>query len=175
MVLSTCSSTSTEAIDYTWAGPNGFTSSLQNPSITNSTPSMAGVYTVAVTVDGICKVTATTNVIINCLANPLANSNSPICVGNTLSLSASGGNTYAWSGPNSFASTQQNPTISNAQTVAQGVYTVTLTGVNCTTTVTTNVVINALPVADAGIDKTLTCATKSVSIGSDGIIPRCNI
>jgi len=155
-------STATGAIDYSWEGPNGFTSSLQNPSIANSIPSMTGVYTVAVTVDGICKVTATTNVIINCLTNPLASSNTPICVGNTLSLSASGGNSYAWSGPNSFTSTQQNPTINNAQTIAQGVFTVTLTGVNCTTTVTTNVVINALPVADAGTNKTLTCATKSV-------------
>lgn len=161
----------TGAIDYAWAGPNGFTSSLQNPNITNSTPLMEGVYTVAVTVDGICKATATTNVIISCLVNPTANSNAPICVGGTLNLSASGGNSYVWSGPNNFTSTQQNPRIFNTLANSQGIYTVTLTGVGCTTTVTTNVVINALPVAEAGIDKTITCTTTSVQIGSDAVIP----
>ncbi len=34
---------------YSWTGPNGFTSSLQNPTITGVTPAASGTYTVVVT------------------------------------------------------------------------------------------------------------------------------
>ncbi|WP_162628116.1 choice-of-anchor Q domain-containing protein [Arcticibacterium luteifluviistationis] len=50
---------------YSWAGPNGFTSTLVNPSISNASPAKAGIYTVTVT-KGSCTGTATTDVIINC-------------------------------------------------------------------------------------------------------------
>src|SRR5258708_2376385 len=49
-----------------------------------------------------------------------ASSNSPICVGQTIHLSSSGGTTYTWSGPNSFSSTLQNPSITNATTANAG-------------------------------------------------------
>jgi hypothetical protein len=38
---------------YAWTGPNGFTSSIQSPVISNITSSAAGTYTVAVTLDSI--------------------------------------------------------------------------------------------------------------------------
>jgi len=55
-------------------------------------------------------------------------SNSPsIAVGGTLELSASGGVSYSWTGPNGFTSSQQNPIINNITTNAAGLYTVTVT------------------------------------------------
>jgi hypothetical protein len=42
-----------------------------------------------------------------------ASSNSPVCLGKTLTLTASGGTKYQWSGPNGFSSTLQNPVIEN--------------------------------------------------------------
>jgi membrane carboxypeptidase/penicillin-binding protein PbpC len=45
----------------------------------------------------------------------------------TISLSASGGNTYRWTGPNNFTSTQQNPQIVNAKVGNSGEYKVTVT------------------------------------------------
>jgi len=37
---------------YSWTGPNGFTSSLQNPSIPNATTAASGTYSVTLTVSG---------------------------------------------------------------------------------------------------------------------------
>jgi hypothetical protein len=51
-------------------------------------------------------------------------SNAPLC-GNanlTLELTATGGTTYAWKGPNSFTSTQQKPNIKNVNWKNRGVY-----------------------------------------------------
>lgn len=63
-------------------------------------------------------------------------SNSPVCVGGTLNLnSAQAGNNYAWSGPNSFASNQRNPTIPSVTLAANGVYTLIVDGVSYTANV----------------------------------------
>lgn len=48
---------------YTWAGPNGFTSSLQSPTVLNP-----GVYTVTVTASNFCTATATASVTQNTTA-----------------------------------------------------------------------------------------------------------
>ncbi|MCP9764335.1 PKD-like domain-containing protein, partial [Lacihabitans soyangensis] len=53
---------------YSWAGPNGFSSSSQNPSISNASTAAAGIYTLSVTVSG-CTNTYTTN--ISVVANPV--------------------------------------------------------------------------------------------------------
>ncbi len=78
-------------------------------------------------------------------------SNSPICAGSTLNLNATatGGTvTYAWSGPNGFSSTVQNPSLSNATVAATGTYTVTASnGCGTNATGTTAVVVNAAPSA----------------------------
>ncbi|AWV99231.1 3-coathanger stack domain-containing protein [Arcticibacterium luteifluviistationis] len=50
---------------YLWTGPDGFTSSSINPSISKASPAKAGIYTVTVNT-GVCTGTATTNVIISC-------------------------------------------------------------------------------------------------------------
>lgn len=57
-------------------------------------------------------------------------SNAPICVGDTLKLFGNSvtGASYSWTGPNSFTSSIQNPTILNAQTANAGFYSLTVTG-----------------------------------------------
>jgi hypothetical protein len=51
---------------YAWAGPNGYTSISQNPSIMAATTAMSGTYTVTVTSSGTCTATATTSINISC-------------------------------------------------------------------------------------------------------------
>src|SRR5690606_15273433 len=50
---------------YNWWGPNTFTSTTQNNSITNVTLAAAGTYNLAVTVNGCISDTATATVVIN--------------------------------------------------------------------------------------------------------------
>ncbi|MBD0257492.1 MAG: SprB repeat-containing protein, partial [Cytophagales bacterium] len=58
----------------------------------------------------------------------------PVCAGGTITLTAStvAGATYAWTGPNGFTSSQQNPTVPNATAAAGGTYSVTVTANGCT-------------------------------------------
>src|SRR5205085_2184896 len=104
---------------YSWTGPNGFTSTLQNPTRANATTADTGTYSVTITVSGCTSAAGPTNVVVNPTpATPAASNGGPYCVGATISLStpAVAGATYAWTGPNGFTSTLQNPTRSNATT-----------------------------------------------------------
>lgn len=86
------------------------------------------------------------------ISNPKISSNSPICIGNTLELKASGGTNYVWKGPNGFTSTDQNPIILNATTVNNGEYSCTITGTDsCDDTKKISILIQdtPLPSADA--------------------------
>ncbi len=139
---------------YSWSGPNGFTSSSQNPTVSGSaTTAMSGTYTITVTNSSGCTNTTTTSVSVNTLPVPSASNNSPICEGNSLTISGlpNSMTNYSWSGPNGFTSTSQNPTVSgSATTTMSGIYTLTITdGNGCTNTSTTSVTVNASPVAVA--------------------------
>lgn len=89
---------------YSWTGPNGFTSSLQNPTIPNATAAVSGVYSVVRTASGCSSAPATTTVN---QPPPLSLSETHTNVschsGNTgaIDLSVSGGTepyTYSWTG-----------------------------------------------------------------------------
>ena len=72
---------------YSWTGPNGFTSLLQNPSVSANAPlTMAGVYSLAVTNASGCSKTTTTTVIVNASPVATASNNGPVCVGSALIL-----------------------------------------------------------------------------------------
>ncbi|MCS6904821.1 MAG: hypothetical protein NZ576_05485, partial [Bacteroidia bacterium] len=118
---------------YEWQGPNGFISPFQRPFIQTTTLLNAGVYTVTVTKPGCPPVSKTTNVEIIPRPDVIASSNSPVCDGEILRLSATNvsGATYRWAGPNGFTSTQQNPSIQNVNIAASGNYSVTVTVPGC--------------------------------------------
>ncbi len=144
--------TSGGGVSYDWTGPGGYnTLNTQNPTIVAAPIAAAGVYTVTVTDGNGCVSSATTTVIINPNLVFTAASNSAICEGIQLDLTAQniGGATYNWTGPNGFvAINQQNPSIVNATPLATGTYTVLATnGAGCTGTATVNVLVNPLPTA----------------------------
>ncbi|MCC6600034.1 MAG: hypothetical protein IT223_05090 [Crocinitomicaceae bacterium] len=120
---------------YSWSGPGGFSSTLQNPSISNVTASYNGIFSLIVTVDGCTSNAITTLATVNSTpATPVAGSNSPVCTGAIVTLTASNiiGATYNWTGPNGFTANQQNPSITNANIQNSGVYNVAATINGCT-------------------------------------------
>ncbi|MBL7888863.1 MAG: PKD domain-containing protein [Bacteroidia bacterium] len=128
---------------YSWTGPSTFTSSTQNPTRPSSTTAMVGTYSVTVTQNGCTSLAGTTAVVVNATpAAPTAGSNSPVCVGSTINLTASTltGATYSWTGPASFNSTNQNPTRPSATNGMAGTYSVTATQNGCTSVAGTTIV-----------------------------------
>jgi hypothetical protein len=126
-------------------------------------------YNVTVTNSQGCTASTSTVVVVNPTPVPVVGSNSPICAGTTLNLSATGGGTYSWLGPNSFTSTSGTPSIVAATTAATGTYTVTVTSATggCTATGTTTVTVNAVP--NPAITGTLTvCAPNTTTLTASG-------
>jgi len=140
---------------YSWTGPGGWTSSLQNPTRTGATAAMAGTYTLTVT-NGGCTDDESTSVTVNAKPTATASSNSPVCAGGTIQLSGgpNGMTSYNWTGPGGWTSSLQNPTRTGATTAMAGTYTLTVTNNNgCSDDESTSVTVNAKPLADAGPDR----------------------
>lgn len=89
---------------------------------------------------------------------PPCNNNSPVCVGQTIQLTANAvnGATYHWHGPAGFNSSIQNPTIPNAQLINAGDYylRITVGGQPSPDSSKTTVRVYQ-PVANAGNDTTI--------------------
>lgn len=108
---------------------------------------------------------------------PTAGNNGPICTRQTLNLTASTipGASYAWSGPNGFSSTQQNPSIGNAGVAASGSYSVvaTVAGVSSAAASTTATVrdcqisiVDPAPVTEGSSGSTPVTFSVSLSASS---------
>ncbi len=159
---------------YSWTGPNGFTSTLQNPVITGVTDAAAGAYTLTVTNSAGCTASTTVNVTINTVDQPTAVANTP-CAGTDLILigGPSGMVSYSWTGPNGFTSSEQNPTITGVTAAAAGTYTLTVTNSGGgSASVTVDVIINPLPApAIAGPSPVCQSTGNSTEIYSTAAIP----
>ncbi|MCK9498804.1 MAG: PKD domain-containing protein, partial [Bacteroidales bacterium] len=157
---------------YAWTGPDSYTSNDQNPTITNAQTSHGGTYTVTLTnsVTG-CSASANTDITVNPNPTITASSNTPICVGNDIELSAngSGGTSYAWTGPASYTSNDQNPTITNAQSTHSGTYTVTLTNsvTGCSASASTDLTVNPNPTITAS-NNTPVCVGNDIELSANG-------
>jgi gliding motility-associated-like protein len=144
------SSDVTSGVSFNWAGPNSFTSALQNPIIAPVSPAATGNYTVTATFGTMCVASSVISVSITPTPPLTATSNSPVCTGvnDTLFLQASSnpGVTYYWTGPYVFRSSLQNPARTPVISEYGGIYHVTATTPNnCFRTVDDTVVIRQTP------------------------------
>ena len=119
---------------YNWKDPAGATiSSLQSPIVKNVT--LSGVYVLTVRNPAGCTYSTTVDVKFSTpVVKPVITiSPNPACEGNDMTLlaSPSGMNTYEWSGPNGFTSTDQNPLLINIKPVNAGTYNLKVTN-GCT-------------------------------------------
>ncbi len=83
-VGSTLNLTSGGGTSYSWAGPNSFSNTTQNPSIPSVTAAATGTYTVTVTAAG-CSATSTVSVVVNSSITPVTGFSytTPVCANGT--------------------------------------------------------------------------------------------
>ena len=136
---------------YSWTGPNGFTSNLQNPTIENSTEAMDGTYTCTITLGGESNSSTTT---VQVLSLPVASFDaSTVCVGNatefTSTATATGQHlsTYDWDFGDGTTGSGEHVSHAYAQA---GFYSVThhvQTNGGCQNDITLPVLVVAAPVS----------------------------
>ncbi len=125
-------------VTYSWSGPNGFAASTREATLTAVTPLEAGTYTVTATgvaCDG-TSVVETSAVLVEVdetVTIMLTTDDISTCEGEDIVLTVNeiAGVTYSWSGPNGFAASTREATLTAVTPLEAGTYTVTATGVAC--------------------------------------------
>ncbi|WJK45483.1 gliding motility-associated C-terminal domain-containing protein [Chitinophagaceae bacterium DXS] len=137
---------------FDWTSAGNFSAKGASVTFAKATIKNNGDYSVTATLNGCPSKPATATVAIRVMPLvPTVAWNTGLCEGTDLKLSAAtttaGTIAYAWSGPASYSSSTQNPTIANATVKANGTYSVTATLNGCTSQpATTNVTIKVMPV-----------------------------
>lgn len=167
--LNLTAASSSSGVSYSWTGPGSFSSSVQNPAITNSTVSMSGDYIVTADLNG-CSRKDTTTVTVN--PQPSAttlSSNSPLCAGDTLYLSSTAssiGVSYGWTGPNGFSASTQNTLVANTTTAATGWYKMTATLNSCAYTDSIYTTVNAIPATPVATYNNPLCIGETLNLSA---------
>ncbi len=129
--------------NYVWNADLSLNTTIGSTVI--ATPTITTTYFGNSSING-CSQTASVTIVVSEYPSSSVNSNSPLCEGSNLNLTATNvaGATYAWSGPNLFSSLNQNPTIISATPLASGTYTCQVGLGSCISTYTLDVVFDAL-------------------------------
>lgn len=151
-----------------WTASGGLITSGQGtPNVTITWSGVGNHKVSVVTTDGSsCVVNNSRAVTVHALPTAMASNSTPaVCTGQTISLSASGGTSYAWSGPSGFTSNQQNPSRSNATLAMGGTYIVTVTDQNgCSSTASTSVTVSETPSINLTISSAEVCRGASMAM-----------
>ncbi len=144
------------ASTFAWSGPGAFSSTSEDPILTNSTVGMTGMYSLVVTDSYGCTASATTDAVVYLVTPVSVTTNTPYCEGEDIILNATTvvGAGYAWTGPGAYTAAVEDPTIAGCVITDGGPYVVVVTDVNmCTATASTTVVVNPGIVATvSGVD-----------------------
>lgn len=155
----------TDAITFAWSPSAGLSStSSTNPL---ATPTVTTTYTLTVTGSGGCS--ASDQVVITLLngGTPVAGNDTSVCEGNSVSLTASGATSYTWSPSTDIAcstcaTTTATPTVTTT-------YTVVTSANGCNDTLTVDVTVFSVPIANAGND-TVACVNQPITLlGTGGV------
>jgi len=154
---------------YMWTDPNGFSFNTMDVTVPNVTESAAGMYHLSVTSANGCVAKDSVKVVLD-IAN--AEVQTPVCIGATLYLSGYPDNmkAYAWSGPNGFTSSEQNPAINNVTFQYAGTYTLVVTNANnATSQDTVSVSFKPLPIPIAEYSTVCPAGTLQLNAGPNGM------
>ncbi|MCD6064535.1 MAG: hypothetical protein K0R82_2446, partial [Flavipsychrobacter sp.] len=169
------SATSTSTLTgISWTGPNSFSSTLSNPSISNATITASGTYKARAYSYGCVSVDSGIISVVQSPSAVVAGSNSPVCAGDTIKLTATNGingTSYSWVGPNSFTVNAQNVKISPSTMLHGGDYIVTSTLNGCLKKDTATVVINASPIGVTAWSNSPICEGDTLKLYSSSSTP----
>jgi len=147
--------TASGGINYNWSNSDTTAGIIVSPLATTT-------YTVTVTDGNGCTGSDDITVIINPLPSANAGSDTAICIGNSATLIANGGNTYTWSNNTNNDSLTITPMTTTS-------YTVTVTdGNGCTDSDDVTVIVNPPPLANAGSDTAICIGNSTLLIASGG-------
>ena len=147
----TASATGNGSVNYQWtAGPSGAT-------YNNLT---AGTYTVIVTDSTNCTDTATITISEPAAINPSITGTSPICQGDTITLTANGGGTYLWNTNETTSSISVGPNVTTT-------YDVDVMVAGCIENTTFTVTVNNNPTAVIS-GNTTACDGQSITLTASG-------
>lgn len=160
---------------YSWTGPNGFSSTSQNPTVsTSATTAMAGTYTCTVTNATGCSSSINATAVVNSAASATFTATSSVNTNTNATITYTGTDpatsTYSWDfgGGTPSTGTGQGPFTVQWSTV--GTKTITLTVTNssgCSTTSTQNVVVGLPSYGNYAFAKQVTLNTTSLGITSN--------
>lgn len=157
--------TLTGASGGTYASSPAGLSITSASGLINLVTSTPATYTVTYTTTGVCPLS--TNYTLSVIPSPTISVNSAtVCAGETATLSASGGSSYAWVGNN--LSAVSGPSVI-ANVAATSVYTLTGTNNGCSASVHATVTVNPLPVVTA--DFATICPGEQAVLTSSTSIP----
>ncbi|MBK9013344.1 MAG: gliding motility-associated C-terminal domain-containing protein [Saprospiraceae bacterium] len=129
-------SSASQNVSFFWIYPNGQTTALQNPVITNVNTNNSGNYTLIVTNQYGCSVTSSVEVsVIDRVDITSVSSNAPACPSGPVNVELvstvfpidNGTYQYLWTGPNGYTSVNAIATIPNATFGNSGTYTLVVT------------------------------------------------
>ncbi|MFN8354747.1 MAG: hypothetical protein U0Y10_09885 [Spirosomataceae bacterium] len=152
--------------------PSGFNDNTQNPTTFSATSTnQGGVYSVSVSLNG-CTASATTSVQVNGKPSAVISmSNAQVCIGQSISLTASGGSSYSWgSSGGSFTSGTNAITSFSSSNASSYTLTVSVSNsVNCSATATATVQVTNTPNASISPSTAQSiCVGTSLSLTASG-------
>lgn len=157
---STFSINSGAATNYTWTGPNGFSSNTQTNSLSNIQPNQAGVYQLTISAANSCTSGGTATLVVYPTPT-LSALGSTVCTIQNMTLSAASvpGAGYQWSGPSGFSALQATVVAANPLVGQSGNYTVVATSPNnCSNTAYVNLSVVNPPVPVISMSSNSICA-----------------
>ncbi len=138
--------TAAGAVTYTWYAGGG----AGSPGASfYDNPLSSSIYTVVGSALG-CTSSANAFITVKPVPSPNIISNSPVCNGQVLTISVTGGTAAVWTGPLGYTASVLSSSIANAYPTQSGIYNTTVTAINsCTATASLSLTVHPTPTVSA--------------------------